>query len=243
MTTLRTTERPESLPESEPPPRLDSGDRMDSETFMAIYEQMPEGFRAQLIQGVVYVASPISADHGRPNQDVSFWLGSYQLRTPGVRPFAATTLQLGLNDNPEPDASMMIAAECGGQARVEGRFIVGAPELAVEVSYSSRAVDLNAKLASYQAAGVREYVVFIVQDDAVRWHVLRDGRYEVATPGDDGLYRSTVFPGLWLDPAAFIAGDVARLAAAVERGTATPEHAAFAARLAEARKKSERGMG
>jgi Uma2 family endonuclease len=235
MTSLRTTDRPESLPESEPPPRLDSGDRMDSKTFMEIYEQMPEGFRAQLIQGVVYVASPISADHGRPNHDVSFWLGTYQLRTPGVQPFAATTIQLGLDDNPEPDASMMIRAESGGQARVEGRFIVGAPELAVEVSYSSRAVDLNSKLASYQAAGVREYVVLIVRDKAVRWHVLRDGRYEVATPGDDGLYRSTVFPGLWLDPDALVKGDVARLAAVVERGTATPEHAAFVGRLAAAR--------
>jgi hypothetical protein len=241
MTSLRTTDRPESRPELEPPPRLDSGDRMDSETFMAIYEQMPEDFRAQLIRGVVHVATPITADHGRTNCDVCGWLGVYHLRTPDVQPYAATTIQLGPIDNPEPDSSMMIRPECGGQARIQNRYITGAPELLVEVAYSTLDVDLNDKLAAYEAAGVREYVVVII-GEAVRWHVLRDGRYELATPGEDGLYRSTVFPGLWLDPVALVEGDVARLAAAVERGTATPEHAAFVARLAEARKKSERGM-
>jgi Uma2 family endonuclease len=242
MTSLRTTDRPESRPESDPPPRLDSGDRMDSETFMAIYEQMPEDFRAQLIEGVVLVASPMTAEHGGPLNKANGWLFTYQARTPGVFAYDATTIRLGPKNSPEPDASLLVHPDCGGQARFEGTYIVGAPELVVEVSYSSWAVDLNEKRNVYQAAGVREYVVIILRDSEVRWHVLRDGRFERATPDNDGLYRSTVFPGLWLDPAALLVGDATRLIAAVDRGTATPEHAAFVARLAEARKKSERGM-
>jgi Uma2 family endonuclease len=211
---------------------------MDSDTFMAIYEQMPEGFRAQLVRGVVLVASPMTFDHGCPNADVSGWLFLYMARTLGVRAAAAATVQLGPDDNPEPDASLLILPECGGQARIEGRYITGAPELVVEVAYSSRAVDLHDKRLSYAEAGVREYVVVDLRGRTVHWLALREGRFEDVTPGEDGLHRSEVFPGLWLDPQALVAGDAARLLAVAERGTASPEHAVFAARLAEARQKA-----
>jgi Uma2 family endonuclease len=235
MATVRNADRPVPRPDLLPL-RLDSGDRMDSETFMAIYEQMPEGFRAQLIQGVVLVASPVTEDHGRPNSDVSFWLGYYRARTPGVVAHAATTIQLGRANNPEPDASLMILPECGGQARIEDHYIVGAPELIVEVSNSSRAVDLREKRTVYEAAGVREYVVDDLGARAVHWLALRDGRYEEVAPGEGGLHRSEVFPGLWLDPAALVSGDAARLLAVTERGTASPEHTAFVERIAAARR-------
>jgi Uma2 family endonuclease len=209
---------------------------MDSDTFMAIYERMPEGFRAQLVEGVVLVASPMTDDHGGPNTHVSFWLGYYEARTPGVLPRAATTIRLGPKNNPEPDASLRLPPECGGQARVEDHYIVGAPELVVEVSYSSRAVDLHDKRRAYEEAGVREYVVVDLAGARVHWLALRDGRFEDVAPGEDGLHRSEVFPGLWLDPQALVAGDAARLLAVAEQGTASPEHAAFVARLAEARR-------
>jgi Uma2 family endonuclease len=234
VTTLRSVDRP-APPRDLEPIRLDSGDRMDSDTFMAIYERMPEGFRAQLIQGVVLVASPMTDDHGRPNSHTSFWLGYYEARTPGVLSHAATTVALGPNNRPEPDASLTISPECGGRVRVEDHYLVGAPELIVEVSYSSRTVDLREKRAAYEAAGVREYVVVDLRDRVVHWLALRDGHFESVAPGDDGLHRSEVFPGLWLDAKALVEGDAPRLLAAVERGTASPEHAAFAERLATAR--------
>jgi Uma2 family endonuclease len=236
MTTLRTDRPPvRPQPAPEPPLRLDSGDRMDSDTFMAIYERMPEGFRAQLVRGVVLVASPMTEDHGRPNSHVSLWLGYYEARTPGVLSHAATTTRLGPRSHPEPDASLMILPECGGQARVENHYIVGAPELVVEVAYSSWAVDLHDKRQAYEEAGVREYVVVDLQDRRVHGFALRERRFEEVAAGEDGLHRSEVFPGLWLDAHALVQGDAARLLAALERGTASPEHAAFAARLAEAR--------
>ena len=238
MTTLRAADRssPHPAPRPEPPPRLDSGDRMDSDTFLAIYEQMPEGFRAQLVRGVVLVASPMTDDHGGPNSHVSLWLGYYEARTPGVLARAATTIRLGPRNNPEPDGCLRLSPECGGQARIEGKYIVGAPELVVEVAYSSRAADLHDKRRAYEEAGVREYVVVDIGGVRVHWFALRDGRFEEVAPGEDGLHRSEVFPGLWLDPQALIEGDAARLLAGLERGTASPEHAAFAARLAEARR-------
>ena len=58
------------------------------------------------------------------------------------------------------------------------------------------------------------------------------GRYEPLAPGPDGIYRSEVFPGLWLDPQALIRFDRAALARGIQQGTASPEHAAFVQRLA-----------
>jgi len=211
---------------------LRTGDRLDAETFIQLYERMPEGFRAELIGGIVYVALPMTTDHGGSSSDVSFWLGSYRLRTPGVRAFAGATIRLGSAESPEPDASLVILPECGGQASLTGGYIVGAPELVVEVAYSTRATDLNDKLKAYEKAGVREYVVVLPQDLAVQWFVNRDNQFIPHLPGDDGLFRSTMFPGLWLDGEALIRDDVGRLVAVIERGTNTPEHAAFVKELA-----------
>ena len=74
-----------------------------------------------------------------------------------------------------------------------------------------------------------------IEPDEVYWFVLRLGRFIDLPPGPDGIYRSEVFPGLWLDPVALLAGDLRRLQAVVDLGCATPEHAAFVAQMAAAR--------
>ena len=127
---------------------------------------------------------------------------------------------------------MRILPSRGGRTHDLGIYIGGAPELVVEVAASSRSIDLGAKLADYERAGVREYLVVTLDPDDVFWHVRRDDRLVRVPPDADGLYRSGVFPGLWLDPAALLADDGPALVAALERGLATEEHAAFVARLA-----------
>lgn len=241
MSILRTTDGPRRLAEPDLPPLLRTGDRMDADTFFHWYEQAPDGFRAELVGGIVYVAGSTTYAHGVLNADLSGWLGMYGFRTPGIRGVAATTIRLAPNEVPEPDASLLILPECGGQARIERGYIVGAPELVVEVAYSTWATDLTDKLAAYEAAGVREYVLVLVREPAVRWFTLRDGRFDPDAPDPDGLHRSSTFPGLWLDPVALLAGDTARLVAVVDQGTATPEHAAFVARLAAARPREGQG--
>ena len=82
--------------------------------------------------------------------------------------------------------------------------------------------------------GVQEYVVRALEPDEVLWFVLRKGRLVELSPGSDGILRSEIFPGLWLDPAALLAGNTRRLREVLDLGLATPEHAAFVARLEEA---------
>ena len=103
-----------------------------------------------------------------------------------------------------------------------------------EVAASSVSSDLHDKLNAYRRNGALEYVVWRVLDQAIDWFILREGKYERLAPDADGIYKSEVLPGLWLDAAALIAGDALRVAAVLRQGLGSAEHAAFVAELAHA---------
>ncbi|GAC1320572.1 MAG: hypothetical protein NVSMB14_16530 [Isosphaeraceae bacterium] len=132
----------------------------------------------------------------------------------------------------------MISEAAGGQSRLVEKFIKGAPELVVEVSLSTRRLDLDARKLDYERSGVLEYLFIGVEPDEVVWFVRRGERFDQLAPDADGIFRSEAFPGLWLDPAALFASDGRGLIATLERGLATPEHAAFVARLEQAARPS-----
>jgi Uma2 family endonuclease len=219
--------QPRSIPE------LENGDRLTRAEFERRYDAMPQLKKAELIEGEVYMPSPVRHDrHSRPHLHVSTWLGCYEAGTPGVEAGDNGTLRLDLDNELQPDAYLMIAPECGGQARIDqDDYVAGAPELIVEVASSSVSYDLHAKLQVYRRSGVREYVVWRVLDQQVDWFVLREGRYDPMSLGADGLYRSPVFPGLWLDPAALVRGGLGRVLAVVQDGLKSAEHVEFVTRL------------
>ncbi len=214
-------------------PPLADGQRLSQAEFHRRYEAMPTRTRAELVGGVVYMPSPMSADHGESTPDISLWLGLYRRRTPGVRQADGATVILGPFGEPQPDALLRIEPRCGGMCSInEENYLTGSPELVVEAARSSRPLELGGKRDDYERAGVQEYVVVAIDPHEVHWHVRRGDRLERIRPDADGIYRSGVFPGLWLDPAALAKGDLEGVIAALERGLATPEHAAFVARLA-----------
>jgi len=214
-------------------PALAAGDVLDAPTFHERYAAMPPSTRAELVGGVVHMPSPLQLDHASEGFSAGAWLGFYAARTRGVGGLDNASTRLDDGGEVQPDYSLRIRQAFGGQSR-EGRILEGAPELVVEVARSSRAYDLGPKKDQYERAGVCELIVAALDPDELSWFVLRDGRYERLAPGPDGLYRSEVFPGLWLDPEALFEQDLPRLSAAVDLGVATPEHAAFVARLARA---------
>jgi Uma2 family endonuclease len=219
----------------DPPRPLVEGDRLDQPTFHARYEAMPSGTRAELIDGVVHMPSPVGRAHGKAHVPIILWLDRYAENTPGTEVLDNTSTVLGRKSEPQPDALLRILPECGGRTRDQRGLIAGAPELIVEVAQATRYVDLGPKRLDYERAGVREYIVRALDPDEVLWHVWRRGRLRTLPLGPDGLYRSETFPGLWLNPRALLAGDRPQLRAVLDQGLATPEHAAFVARLAAAR--------
>ena len=216
-------------------PPLVSGQRLDQAAFHERYESMPPGTRAELINGVVCMPSPFGPEHSRAHVPPLVWLSYYAEHTPGVEVLDNASTALGPKSEPQPDALLRILPECGGRTQTDRRFVRGVPELVVEVAHSTRYTDLGPKLDDYERAGVIEYVVRALEPDEVIWHVLRDGRLKPVSSDDDGLYRSRIFPGLWLDSEALLTHDTKRLRAVVDQGLATGEHAAFLAHLAASR--------
>lgn len=234
MSNLPVTARSSApLPEETTLPPLENGDRLDQKTFHARYEAMPEGTRAELIGGVVHMPSPLKPRHGRMHMRVNYWLVEYQDATPGVEAYDNTTAILGEESEPQPDAYLIVAPEKGGQMRMnEDEYLEGAPEFIVEVALSRESIDLHGKRTEYERAGVREYAVVALRQNQVFWFVSRNARFEDLPLGADGIFRSEVFPGLWLDPAALLRRDAARIREVLQPGLASPEHAAFVAMLA-----------
>jgi Uma2 family endonuclease len=220
-------------------PPLENGDRLTRDEFERRYQAMPGVKKAELIEGVVHMPSPVRhRGHSNPHSQIVTWLGYYAVNTPGVESGDNGTTRLDLDNEPQPDALLIIQSECDGQSRIsEDDYIEGAPELVAEVASSSVSCDLGDKLKAYRRNGVREYVVWRVLDREIDWFVFRNGRFEAILPGPDGILRSTVFPGLWLDPAALLRGDLPAAFAVLQRGLESDEHRKFVQRLEQARAK------
>ncbi len=218
-----------SQPASERIPALEPGDRLTRAEFERRYEAMPHVKKAELIEGIVYMPSPVRLrKHGDPHFRFITWLGQYAAFTPCVIGGNNTTARLDLDNEPQPDAMLLIDPLCGGQAIIShDDYVERAPEWTGEISASSVSFDLHTKLVVYRRNGVREYVVWRVQDQQIDWFTLRSGEFEPLAADADGVLRSEVFPGLWLDAAALIRNDMSRVLAVVQQGIASPEHAAF----------------
>jgi Uma2 family endonuclease len=233
---MSTVERRPPPPPTIPP--LVDGQRLNQAEFMRRYELTPPGFTAELIGGLVHVACPVGRNHGFSSGDVIGWLVHYRARTPGTEVLVDATTVMDDLGVPQPDAQLRILPECGGQSRNEGKYVGGAPEMVAEIARSTRSVDLGAKRDDYERAGVQEYLVVTIEPDEVHWYHRRARKLVRMRRDRDGLYRSKVFPGLWLDPAALLNGDIAAVFATLDRSLASPEHADFVARLADAKSRT-----
>ena len=215
-------------------PTLREGDRLTSLEFIRRWEAMPDLKHAELIDGVVFcMASPVSLSHGTGQRDVIVWLSDYMDATPGCDSGLDSTWVMGPVNVPQPDVFLRILPAYGGQSSETGDYGKGAPELVVEVSGSSLSRDLGAKLELYRHSGVREYLTVLLNPRQVIWRQLVRGQYREIVPGDGGLLRSRIFPGLWLDPEALSLRKKS-IRKAVGRGVKSPEHAAFVKKLAAA---------
>lgn len=220
-----------------PVPELQNGDRLTQTEFHRRYEQMPPGVKAELIGGVVHMPSPTRLPHGKYSRRLSTILGTYEAATPGVDGADNVTIILGAETEPQPDLCLRIEAEHGGRSSVgANEYLVGPPELIIEVAHSSESIDLHAKHADYKIAGVWEYLVLLVREGRLRAFDLPAGRERPV--GREGIYKSKVFPGLWIDVASVLAGDKAKALDVLRHGLATPAHGAFVRKLARTARRS-----
>lgn len=215
-------------------PPLENGDRLTRCEFERRYALRPDLKKAQLIEGIVYMPSPVSLVHAEAHSAIQGVLAIYAAFTAGVRAADSTTVRLDLDNEPQPDALLRIAPAAGGRSRVsDDDYIAGPPELVAEIAASSTSIDLHAKLRAYRRNGVQEYVVWRTRDRRIDWFELADGDYRTLPADDADVVRSRVFPGLRLAVGALLNGDLADALRVVQDGIDSDDHRRFVARLAE----------
>lgn len=218
---------------SPPIPPLQSGDSLTRLEFERRYSAMPHVKKAELIEGIVYMASPLRFEpHAEPHGDLIGWLWTYKIASPGVRMGDNPTVRLDLDNEPQPDALLMIDAVCGGRAYIsEDGYVEGSPELVAEVAASSASIDLGDKKRAYRRNGVQEYLIWQVFDQKIDWYHLANGDYVPLEADENGVIGSLVFPGLWLDVAAMLQGNMAQVLAVLQQGLASEAHRSFVTQL------------
>jgi Uma2 family endonuclease len=216
------------------PPGLENGDRLTQPEFHRRYEAMPEDVKAELIGGIVYMASPLKPRHGSAHARLVGCLILYEEATPGVEALDNTTAIMDPENEPQPDAALILSE--GGNTWINNEgFLEGAPEFIAEIASTSAAIDLHRKREEYEKAQVHEYMVADMQGKRVYWWKVHRSKYVPLKSGADGIFRSEVFPGLWLDPNALLRLDTRGLLKVLRQGLASRDHAKFVARLARRR--------
>lgn len=210
-------------------PPLENGDKLTRHEFERRYHAAPHIQKAELIEGIVYVASPLRFEsHAEPHGDLITWMGVYKALTSGVRLGIEPTVRLDEDNEPQPDGVLWLPASVGGKVRLAtDDYLEGAPELVMEVAASSAAIDLNAKMNAYRRNGVQEYLVWQIFEQQLRWFSLQQGEYVPLVADTDGIVKSLVFPGLWLAVPALLQGQMQAVLTILQTGIQSAEHQAF----------------
>ena len=183
-------------PHSVPP--LVSGQRLKQPEFHRRYECYPDNVKFELVGGVVHMSSPLRWPHGLYDAKLGFVLELYALSTPGVESARNATAVLGRESEPQPDLTLRVLSEYGGLSWLNDKlYLEGSPEFLAEIAYSSRDIDLGGKREDYERAGVIEYLVVCIEEKELHWFHFPSRRR--VRPDRVGIYRSRIFPGLWID--------------------------------------------
>ncbi len=214
-------------------PPLENGDRLTRLEFETRYQKMTHVKKAELIEGIVYMGSPLRINqHGEPHASIMAWLGFYKAYTKGVQLGDNCTVRLDVDNEPQPDALLRI--EKGGQSIIsEDGYVEGSPELIVEIAASTVSIDLHDKLKAYRRNQVQEYLVWRVDDNQFDWFRLKEEKYIKLQADENGIIKSEIYPGLWLDVNSLLNRDLATVLNVLQQGIATDEHQNFINQLSQ----------
>jgi Uma2 family endonuclease len=216
-------------------PPLENGDQLSRAEFERRYDAMPDLKKAELIEGMVYMAPPLRFEsHAKPHGVIMMWLSHYWVATPGIRLGDNATVRFNEHNEYQPDAVLFLPKSRGGKVVIsEDDYLEGSPELIVEIAASTASYDYHIKRRIYERCGVQEYVLWRVYDRQIDWFWLQDNHYVNVLPNEQGLIFSRVFPGLVLAVSALLSGEYAQVLAELQKGLQMPEHLAFVEQLSK----------
>ncbi len=210
-------------------PPLENGDRLTRAEFERRYQAMPKKVKAELIEGVVYMASPVRiTHHAKPHSRIMGWLFNYCVATEMVDFADNATVRLDFDNEPQPDAVLYIKEEFGGNSYISADdYMEGSPELIVEIASSTASYDTTEKKTIYRRNGVQEYIIWRVDDGKIDWFVWENGDYIELRMDKDGVIESRLFGGLHLNIKAMLKDDLAKVMSDLQKGLKSKKHKDF----------------
>ncbi|MFQ3614417.1 MAG: Uma2 family endonuclease [Cyanobacteriota bacterium] len=214
-------------------PPLESGDHLSQAEFERRYGAMPDLKKAELVEGVVYMGSPLRVrSHGEPHGNLMGWLWNYKISVPGLILADNSTVRMDPKNELQPDIVLFVP---GQQAVIsKDDYIEGSPDLIVEIAASSASLDLYEKKEVYRRNQVREYIVWRTLEGALDWFTWQDGVYRSLEPDENGILKCATFPGLWLDRQALLGQQMTQVLQVLQQGIQSPEHAEFVRKMQQA---------
>ena len=182
----------------------------DLATFDEFCTLVPDGQKADLIDGVIHMASPDTQRANALGFFIAYLIEGYTTakNVGGFTFISRFACKISDFRAPEPDAG------CVRPERlhlVHDQHMDGGPDIAVEVvSRESRSRDYGEKRDLYEAAGVSEYWIIDPLQRRVEFLRLSDGKYELVPPENNNVFRCAVIPGLWLNVQWLLAKNVPR---------------------------------
>jgi Uma2 family endonuclease len=209
-------------------PPLENGDRLTRAEFERRYQAMPN-VKAELIEGVVYMSSPVRVkNHGEPHSRIMWWLGSYVVATEGTNFTDNSTVRLDQDNEPQPDAVLYVKEEFGGSSYISlDDYIEGSPELVVEIAASTASYDANEKKKVYRRNGVKEYIIWRVYDEEIDWFAWQEGEYIPLEKDKNDVIESKFFGGLRLNTNAILKGNLKQVLSDLQKGLKSKKHQDF----------------
>jgi Uma2 family endonuclease len=176
--------------------RVEVVERMTAEEF---FRGAPEDRKAELIDGVMIMPSPPFDPHERLQNFLLTLLRVYveELELGEVRG-SRTPVELGIDQVPEPDV-LFVAKQ---RAHIiQNKGILGAPDLVIEILSAGTAHrDRGRKFRAYERAGVGElWLIDPYGPTGTKFYHLRNGRFSLVRPDKNGILRSAVVSGFWIN--------------------------------------------
>jgi Uma2 family endonuclease len=152
-----------------------------------------EDFRAELIDGDVYMMAPPSRRHQAVIMEISRQLANF-LKDKPCKVFPAP-FGVRLSEYEDTVFEPDIVVVCD-KSKLDDKGCNGAPDLIVEIlSPSSARMDKLLKYNKYQQSGVREYWIVDPDTTSVQAAILDNGRYYMTVYGEEDVAPVVVLPG------------------------------------------------
>jgi Uma2 family endonuclease len=170
----------------------------DFDAFCAL---VPDGQKADLIDGVIYLASPENIEHHRLNIWLIRLLWDYIDARRIVGEFFSSRIAFRLDKRESPEPDIAFVAGQTAHLLINWGYVEGPPDWAAEiVSPESIDRDYHEKRLQYERYGVREYwIIDPLEQKMIAYRRARDGKYKEVRPRK-GIVTSKVIPGFWVRP-------------------------------------------